>query len=484
MDLDDATHFDHCLRLAQSPVTRNFVLDFSDSASWVSFDLSTSNVEALVQAERPQALRTRWINIWHPEHHGPMLEVLAKRYDFSPRLLVLMSSDPRNDGNAASNLPIIGGAKRRRNLWKRRSPAAVPNSDLEKGTNELMEDASILSYDSVAQSNLYTIVRDLWHYSSMDFGRNYICMGYNSLYGTKGEAAGAGHGPLPHCVRLWTWLVLCQDGTVISINESPFPFSEGRLDDFQHKVVMETRRNLVNVFRSLSLANTGSMLAQRPMSALPIRARLGETLEETIHRDTDAPGLLFYYLFENWHNTYTLITRRESRYGVELEELRTEMIQAPELRHIDRLDSIGKELGVIRRHFDSYDRMIDRLLEPRGATTASLQNSRVVSESSQATLDTVRPLITQTDSMLGVSLSSASQVRFRRLKDLIDLYALSEVEEYIKQKDALVTMVSRTDISRHVHRSELILTPHCRTSTSSRSLKHATWRNSPALRCC
>lgn len=87
-------------------------------------------------------------------------------------------------------------------------------------------------------------------------------------------------------------------------------------------------------------------------------------------------------------------------------------------------------------------RLIVRLLEPRSPTDASLDNSRVVSENSEASVDTIRPPVLERDSMLGVSLSSASRVRFGRLKDLIDLYALSEVEEYLKQKDSLVSLVS------------------------------------------
>jgi hypothetical protein len=83
--------------------------------------------------------------------------------------------------------------------------------------------------------------------------------------------------------------------------------------------MMETRRNLINVFRSLSKVEDSR--EANPLVLLPIRRRLGDTKEETAHRDKDAPGLLFYYLFENWFNSYSLITRRESRYGMELEKL-------------------------------------------------------------------------------------------------------------------------------------------------------------------
>ena len=432
-NLDDAAILDSLLATVQSSRTRNFIVDFSDGTSCSASNLSHQYVAALLEPERPEVLGTRWINIWHPSQQKSLLELLAKRYDFSPRLLALMCSDPRIPRYSRSS------SQHRHNTSSRKPwVSSRGEPELEKGFDELSEQSSISSAGSVTGGNLYRIIKDLWHYSSIDFGRNYVCLGYNSLYGTKHAGEDPGDGLLPHCIRIWTWLLLCEDNTVISINEDPFPFSEGSLDPLQQRIVAETRRNLLNVFRSLSKVEDGSLMTRAPMALLPIRSRLGDTAEETAHRSSDIPGLLFYYLFENWHNSYTLITRRESRYGIELNKLRSEMFESPKLSHIDRLDSIGKELGVLRRHFEGYNRIIERLLEPQNATTASLQNSRVLT--SQTSLDTVRPLVTEKESMLGVSLSSPARVRFRRLKDLIDLYALSEVEEYLKQKESLAAM--------------------------------------------
>jgi hypothetical protein len=100
----------------------------------------------------------------------------------------------------------------------------------------------------------------------------------------------------------------------------------------------------------------------------------------------------------------------ESRYGAELNELRKQMYDCPRLHHIERLDSIGRELGVLRRHYESYTRIVERLLEPQSASGASLQNSQVVSSDSRVSLDTVRPIVLEKESMLGVALSSASRV--------------------------------------------------------------------------
>jgi hypothetical protein len=437
-NLDDPAAIDASVATVQSYGTFNFVVDFSDAAAWASFDLHPLSLAGLLESERPEVLNTRWINIWYPSQQAPLLELLAKRYDFSPRLLALMCSEPEPMRRSQSS--IRDSRTSRRKFWHRQAQPSNVESDMEKGVDELSELSSITSYDSAAASNLYKIINQLWHYSSVDFGRNYVCIGYNSLYGTKHAGGDPGDGPLPHCTRVWTWLLLCEDNTVITINEDPFLFSGDHLSTNEQRLRFETRRNLVNIFRSITGTDRSASSTHTPMAQLPIRGRLGSTPEESAHRLTDVPGLLFYYLFENWQNSYTLITRRESRYGLELNSLRTQMFESPKLCHIDRLDTIGKELGVLKRHYASYNRIIDRMLDQPSATAASLQNSQVVGSASQSSLNTIRPVVAEKASMLGVSFSSAARVRFKRLRDLIDLYALSEVEEYMKQKEALVAM--------------------------------------------
>ena len=448
-NLDDASNLDRLARAADSGYTKNFVVDFSDDASWTGFNLSSNSIALLCESERPRALNTRWINIWYPFQQTTLLELLGKKYDFSPRLLALMCSDPRQSNRQKlSSYPVSEGHSRRlrRRFWQRQQRSSADGeSDKSFDLHDFSENSSMLSTGSGARDNLYRISDSIWHYSSVDLGRSYVCLGYNTLYGTKNSFCNI-NGALPRCVRIWTWLLLCDDSTVISINEDPFPFAvSDHYDPMQHSIIAEIRRNDIDVLRALSIVGDGPMSFDNPMKFLPIRLRIGSTPEETVHREADAPGLLFYYLFENWNNTYKLITRRESRYGSELAKLRKEMFARPQLRHIDRLDHVGKELNVLRRHFESYNRIIDRVIEPQTATAASLQNSRVAgSNASRTSLDTVRPMITEKESMLGVALSSAARARFKRLRDLIDLYALSEVEEYIKQKDALEGIVSLT----------------------------------------
>jgi Mg2+ and Co2+ transporter CorA len=90
--------------------------------------------------------------------------------------------------------------------------------------------------------------------------------------------------------------------------------------------------------------------------------------------------------------------------------------------------------------------IIERILKKQEASLASLKNSHIMSGAQSfasevpMTNDTTGPMIPEADSLLGVSLSSAAKVRFERLKDRIMLYALSEIEECIAQKDSLVMM--------------------------------------------
>jgi hypothetical protein len=97
--------------------------------------------------------------------------------------------------------------------------------------------------------------------------------------------------------------------------------------------------------------------------------------------------------------------------------------------------------------------IIDRVLERQEPTLASLKNSRVVMgtgglqsmEASTSNLARLPPAIMtpahlDESQLLGVSLSSAARARFERLKHRIRLYALSEINECLDQKESLVMM--------------------------------------------
>lgn len=548
-NLDDPSVLQHSLHLSSQPSTQNFILEFGDSHAHIAFDVSASLLENLLSSERPDAMCTRWINLWSPFPQREILEGLARGYDFSPRLLALMGSDPRRveSERGVSAYARAAGHERSFALSDLESRGGSSSgsgngsaaSSLQSRLESLEQTEFGMGRGNAARTgNLYDIVDEVWHYSSLDQGRSYLCLGYNSLYpignispstspsrssrsrsrsrlgseedrverekrterGKREERATTG---LPNVKRIWTWLLLLSDRTVVTITEDPYPnLPPSALSPAQRQITNLIRRNTTNILRSLStLPDTPDRsltpyhpTSQSPLHLLPLRNRLGRTAPESAHRTTDAPGLLFYYIFEDWENSYALVTRRESYYSSQLLALRTRMFEKPELAHVRDLERIGKELGVLKRWFEAYLRLVDGVVEPMAVSAASLAGSFVekegavggdrrggrgrgtsggsggsgrsggfavsttrttqvvntdlardisspVENSVATVLQAPQGVLLNTESLLGVSISSAARVRFERLKDMITLYALSECEDCLRQKEELVQMV-------------------------------------------
>jgi hypothetical protein len=240
----------------------------------------------------------------------------------------------------------------------------------------------------------------------------------------------------PHGRRVWNWLLLCEDKTIITIYEDPFPHRNGMLTQHEQLCLGVIRRNPINVFRQLSKAQ--DHFRDQPQKQLPLRIRLGDVEEETTHRPTDIPGLLFYYLFDDWGNIYTYIAQGHG-YAEEIDHLRECMLTKAELEHVDRLHHIGRKLGVLKRLYQSYDSIIDQVLKKQEATIASLKNSQAFPSGIQSMEQSMGQLADP--NLMGAPLSSAARVRFETLKGRIRLYALNEVEECLLQKESL-TMVN------------------------------------------
>ncbi|KAF2706874.1 hypothetical protein K504DRAFT_384788 [Pleomassaria siparia CBS 279.74] len=452
-DFDQDRNYDLFDRQTRNPNSSNFIIDFGDDDAWCAFDLGSSSISRLLNSPRPALMHTRWINIWLPYNQKDTLHVLAKHYDFSPRLLGLMCSDPvppkktpLHSKKSSATLRSRKSNKSHKSQQSQSSSSKDKSLHLEEsiGMTELMHSTQL---EMVRDMSHYHIVDEVWHWSSVDWGRHFVCLGYNTLHNVRTRGPTAHNDELdnsqdtPHGKRVWNWLLLCEDQTVISISEDPFPYIEGgRLQAHELRTLYTIRRNLVSVFRQLTKSPTP--FRESSLIMLPIRHRIGNSEEETAHRPTDTPGLLFYYLFEDWFTTYSLVTRREHGYAAELDRLRREMLVKANLTHIDQLHHIGCQLSILKRVYQSYELIIARVLKKQEATLASLKNSHVLSaaDSLASSLPLGSLQVAEADSLLGVSISSTARVRFERLKDRIKLYALSEIEECIAQKDSLVMM--------------------------------------------
>ena len=117
------------------------------------------------------------------------------------------------------------------------------------------------------------------------------------------------------------------------------------------------------------------------------------------------------------------------------------MLSKAQLVHVDRLHHIGRQLAALRRIYQGYEMIIDRLLEKREPTLASLKASQAFQNQEESPTASQAHMMAESQFLIGVSLSSAGRVRFERLKHNIRLYAISEIEECLALKEALVMMV-------------------------------------------
>jgi hypothetical protein len=108
-------------------------------------------------------------------------------------------------------------------------------------------------------------------------------------------------------------------GTIISIYENPFPDHTGDLDEKQTARLLQIRRNFLNVFKQLSNVNNESR-RNNPINTLDIRPGLSSNQTSNI-TIADSPGLLLYYLFDDWYTSYALVAKEEHQYARLLEDL-------------------------------------------------------------------------------------------------------------------------------------------------------------------
>lgn len=129
-------------------------------------------------------------------------------------------------------------------------------------------------------------------------------------------------------------------------------------------------------------------------------------------------------------------------------------MQRPNVDLVGELHSIGRQLAVLKRMYNSYNLIIDRILEKQKPIDNPIERRPSSNDTNggqplygvplaagEATTDPRRYDDTGAPQTLGVRLSEAAAVRFQRLRDRIDLYALSEIQECLDEKESLVFMV-------------------------------------------
>lgn len=176
---------------------------------------------------------------------------------------------------------------------------------------------------------------------------------------------------------------------------------------------------------------------------------------------TEMTSLLFYYLFDDWLTSYSLIAQRDHLYRAELEEIRTRMFKAADVSLIELLHQLGRQLTVLKLMYKSYESIIRRIVQRRRSYQQPIQEPANGIHNSNAWYNTavpgafafdsssVNPLAYEQSPIIPGGISKAHRVtlaspavfRFERLLDRIQLLAQTEIDECIREKESLTFMV-------------------------------------------
>lgn len=137
------------------------------------------------------------------------------------------------------------------------------------------------------------------------------------------------------------------------------------------------------------------------------------------------------------------------------------MLERAKVDLIDDLHQLGRQLAVLKRLYQSYELLVTRILKRQrwlrdearhhhqggtfvsaaGSDSYHFQPPRFMSWRTGLTEDGYQ------DGLGGVQLSFAATGRFERLADRIRLYALSEIEECLTEKESLTFLVCSSHLN-------------------------------------
>ncbi|KAL4934722.1 uncharacterized protein BDV17DRAFT_13333 [Aspergillus undulatus] len=443
-NIDEASHFRHYSALLKDVETRNFVLDFGNEDAWCAVDLEKEDITTLLTHNKPKCFGTRWINIWAPEQQKDLIKAITNHYGVSERLIGLMCTNPVT----RPSKPAISTQPSRKSFQSRSSSKLArlnTDGDLEDGhaLEKLPSSEEVNAAASLRGLTFGHVVDQIWHFCSTDYGTRYTCIGYNSLYVVPKMSQKNAKG-LPDGKRLWSWLILFDDGTVLSIQENPYPGVEAPSERDMKAVIAVSRRNIQIIFAGVSKQHSARSESDS-LGTIRVRPFNDSGTDSASIKQDDGPSLLFYYIFDDWVTSYRLVAKREHEYGVALDQLRRDMLDKPVVDLINELHWLGRQLAVLKRLYQSYELIMTRILQRqrllRDEARSNPDHPRLPYGHTFNDMDIHRqmsfglPAIAETS--VGVQLSSPAVARFERLLDRIKLYCLSEIESCLTEKESL-----------------------------------------------
>ncbi|EAW22692.1 uncharacterized protein NFIA_013820 [Aspergillus fischeri NRRL 181] len=433
-DIDEESCFYAYNKRLRDAQTQNFVLDFGNDDAWCAMNLRQEDFGLLLRKPILILTTSGRSNIWAPEEQKDVIKEITSYYGVSERLQGMMCTDPVAARPEAPAPVQSLRASFHRSIDRSHRPRM---EDLEEAVSlkNLSDPDDIQKAASFRGLTFAHVTNQIWHFCSVDHGPRYTCVGYNSLYVIPNVGISNGRD-LPNGKRLWSWLILCDDGTVISIQENPYPrISEPRPESEVKSVLGVVRRNVQIIFSGASKQHSASSESD---SLVTIRVRASNDSRSdhvSIHQD-DGPGLLFYYIFDDWVTSYALIAKREHKYGILLDRLRGDMLNKPVVDLVNELHWLGRRLAVLRRLYQSYELILTRVLQ-RQRLLRDEARSRHPRMPPGHIIQSESELSSNCENSVGVRLNSAAIARFERLLDRIKLYCLTEIDACLTEKESL-----------------------------------------------
>ncbi|EEP81020.1 predicted protein [Uncinocarpus reesii 1704] len=411
-NLDNSSDFRKCKYQLGNEETCNFVVDFDDNGAWGAFDVDKAELSALLDKTKPRPFETRWIH-----------------YGMSHRLGGLMCSDPSRKKKITPLSPKLACDKPNGVVDETEvSSETTKSSDIEAGyQSEKMVPADAprslekQEFD-MGGISFSQLVDKIWHFSTSS-------------------------SSVAQLIEL---------GTVISIQENPF--AQENLTREQRQAALKIiRRNIGLVLFGISKQH-GENKKKNPLLGTHIRNSSSESTDVRVKKG-EGPSLLFYYIFDDWATNYSLVIGREHSYSAALEKLRTNMLERPRVNLITDLHRVGRELAVLKRLYQSYELIATRILNRQWQMKEQTRSVSQRTASQIRGLNKHRFNVTRDHTWTslpddesedefnprqsgGVQLKAAALNRVERLADRIRLYALSEIEECLNEKETLTFLVS------------------------------------------
>ncbi|KAE9376988.1 hypothetical protein N431DRAFT_555275 [Stipitochalara longipes BDJ] len=418
-DFDNADVYKDSLDHNLRDSTRNFVVEFGADEARIAFNVSTDGVSNLLKKKASSKLPVRWINVWGPHRQPELVDVLGTHYKLSLRLqAIIRSPPPKNPAPSQNKDKPVSRSSRPKPSQKNDPETALTSSELQlpKYPSPSSSTAPALVRSNTTRGGStdvdhYTLADQMQNYHAIDVGRHYVCIGANWMHElpTKIDESVdiVEEGKQK---RLYSWLFLCDDHTVISFHEYP-----GQFKDTADLNAM--RSNTLSVLKQLS---TVGLDKTDPLSLQTVRYALKAEAVK------DAPGiegssLLFYYLFDDWRAVYSTVGRFHHRLdtlqNAIFDDMSRKSHKNPNIKIIPKLHVLGRQVRQMQHVYKGYKNLCNRVIDPKATT---IQGSPVKNGS--------HVLISQ----------SASQ-RFERLSDRIEILILSEMEEFTAEKESLIS---------------------------------------------